>query len=470
MSGCPRVLVVGAGAAGTLTAIHLLRAAATRSAPLEIVLVDPAARWARGAAFGTTEPQHLLNVPACGMSALPEVPDDFVRWRRGGEPEPDAFAPRLEFAHYLDETLDRARQDAAGIAVLEHRHTRAAGLRTAPDGLEVLTTEGEDLPADAVVVATGLPAAGDQWAPPGLLESPAFVRDPWAPGALDAVRRDRSGPPDVLLVGTGLTMVDVTLSLAGPGGRRDRCILAISRSGRLPAPHHPAVAAPAVPDVRDWGASLAGIREQAVQHIDCVRRSTGDWRPGVDGIRHRVATLWARLDEADRAEFVTRDAARWNAVRHRMPPLSAARLRRLGFAGRLAIGTGQVRSAEPLRNGGVRVRLDDGSTREVGWVVNCTGPRADVRTLGDRFIDDLLRDRRAGALAVAATGGMGVRTNGGRVLDSNGATTAPLWTLGALRRGELWESTAVPEIREQAQAIATDILDAVAPVPRLIAG
>jgi uncharacterized NAD(P)/FAD-binding protein YdhS len=153
-----------------------------------------------------------------------------------------------------------------------------------------------------------------------------------------------------------------------------------------------------------------------------------------------------------------------------MPPLSAARLRRLGFAGRLAIGPGQVRSAEPLRGGGVRVQLDDGSTRDVGWVVNCTGPRADVRDLGDPFIDDLLHDHAAGALAVVSSGGMGVRTRGGRIIDGSGATTAPLWTLGALRRGELWESTAVPEIREQAQALATDILDTVAPVPRLIAG
>ena len=61
---------------------------------------------------------------------------------------------------------------------------------------------------------------------------------------------------------------------------------------------------------------------------------------------------------------------------------------------------------------------------------------------------------------------MGFRTRDGRLLDSTGRADAPVWTLGALRRGELWESTAVPEIRSQALGLAVDVLDAVAPMPR----
>jgi hypothetical protein len=99
-------------------------------------------------------------------------------------------------------------------------------------------------------------------------------------------------------------------------------------------------------------------------------------------------------------------------------------------------------------------------------VVNCTGPRHDVRTLGNPLLDDLLRPREDGALATAATAGMGVSTADGRIVDQHGSTVGPLWTLGALRRGELWESTAVPEIRTQALALASGVLDAVAPLPR----
>ena len=68
----PLIVVVGAGAAGTLVATHLAdRHARSGSAPLDIVVVDPAAGLGQGVAYSTTDPRHLLNVPAQGMSALP---------------------------------------------------------------------------------------------------------------------------------------------------------------------------------------------------------------------------------------------------------------------------------------------------------------------------------------------------------------------------------------------------------------
>lgn len=456
MSGCPRVVIVGAGAAGTMTALHLLRNAATDRMRLEVVLLDPAVRWARGAAFGTTDPRHLLNVPAWGMSALPDQPDDFVVWRqRLGLPgDADTFAPRMEWSRYLADLVYQARQEAADVATMTHRRTLACGLRRDGARLAVVAADGDDVAADAVVVATGLPSVGDHWAPAALRASPRFVADP----------RQVAGCSDVLLVGTGLTMVDAVLTLSGDSER----LLAISRSGRLPARHLARRLPPVLPDVSDWGAALAGIRERATAHVAQVQAEDGDWRPGVDGVRHRVAELWQRLSEADREAFVANDAGPWNLLRHRMPPTSAAAVHELTASGRLEIRAGEIAEAEPLPRG-VRVTLTDGTTRDVGWVVNCTGPRADIRTLGNALLDDLMRPRRGGPLARAATGGMGFVTDAGRVVDGRGSTAAPLWTLGALRRGELWESTAVPEIREQARSVAGAIGAALA-MPVEIAG
>lgn len=466
-----RVVVVGAGAAGVLTALHLTREASRRATPLEIVLVDPVDRWGRGTAFGTAEEQHLLNVPASGMSALPQDPSHFVTWRvrQGQSGDPYDFAPRREFARYLDETLTAAAGQAGGEVSVEHRRTRAVSCRRSsgdPSRVVVTTADGHDLAADAVVIAPGLPAAGDHWAPDSLRDSAFFVPDPWAPGALDVVRRDRVGPGDVLLVGTGLTMVDVTLSLTDVTARPDRVVRAISRSGRVPATHAPTLKPAAIPDVGDWGSTWEEIHPRVIEHIEGVERAIGDWRPAVDGLRFQVAHLWARLSESDRERFVFEEAGRWNLVRHRMAPTSRVALRELRHAGCLDIGVGEVRDAAPLPQGGLRVTLADGTIRDVGWVVNCTGPRHDVRTLANPLIDDLLRPREDGALATVATAGMGVCTSNGRLIDEHGSTASPLWTLGALRRGELWESTAVPEIRAQALALATDILDAVAPLPR----
>src|SRR4051794_7208929 len=79
----PLVAVVGAGAAGSLVAIHLAdRLARTGAAPFDLLLVDPDARLGRGVAYSTADPRHLLNVPAQGMSALPGRPTHFLDWVR----------------------------------------------------------------------------------------------------------------------------------------------------------------------------------------------------------------------------------------------------------------------------------------------------------------------------------------------------------------------------------------------------
>lgn len=470
MSARPVVAIIGAGAAGTLTALHLVRESGRRSTPVEIVLLDPVDRWARGVAFGTPDERHLLNVPAAGMSALPEDPSHFLHWLQGEQADAHAFtfAGRRTWGRYLDEQLTAALRDVLVDTTVTHVRASVTAVRR--DGARVRlshTGAPDGLLADAVVVAAGLPATGDAWAPEALRDSPFFVADPWAPGALDPVRRDRTGPADVLLVGTGLTAVDVLFSLAG--SREGRTLRAISRSGDLPARHADRLKPAAIPDISEWGSTLAGVRAGVEAHLAEVARTAGDWRPALDGLRFRVAELWQRLPEQDRIAFLTEDVARWNRLRHRLPRESHDRLDALVGSGAVTLGAATVEGATPLSCGGLQVSTSDGTTREVGWVVNCTGPRADVRELGNPLLDDLLRPRLDGALAVTSTAGMGVVTQNGRLVDGRGRSDAPLWTLGALRRGELWESTAVPEIRQQALALAVAVLEDVAPLPRRLA-
>lgn len=466
----PVIALVGAGAAGTLAALHLVRESGRRSTPIEVVLLDPADRWGRGVAFGTTDESHLLNVPAAGMSALPENPSHFLHWLQDQQPDAEAFtfAPRRTWGRYLDEQLSAACRDVLVDTTVRHVRTSVTSVRR--DGARVRlgsTPPEADLLADAVIVAAGLPATGDDWAPDALRSSPFFIVDPWAPGALEPVRRDRTGPADVLLVGTGLTAVDVLFSL--DDSRADRSLHALSRSGLLPERHADRLKPAAIPDITHWGDTLDEIREQAAAHLRSVDAGSGDWRPGLDGLRFRVAELWQRLDDTDRTTFLSRDLAAWNRARHRLPQCSHDRLDAMVGTGRVTLSAATVASAAPLSRGGLHVVTSDGVARDVGWVVNCTGPRSDIRALGNGFLDDLLRPRLDGALAVVSTAGLGLATREGRVIDGRGRSDAPLWTLGALRRGDLWESTAIPEIRQQALALAVDVLEAVAPLPRRLA-
>ena len=84
-------------------------------------------------------------------------------------------------------------------------------------------------------------------------------------------------------------------------------------------------------------------------------------------------------------------------------------------------------------------------------VVNCAGPQSDLRRTEDPLLANLL------AAGSAAPGflGMGIDTDDdGRVRSADGKPHPTLWALGALRRGQLWKTTAIPEIRTQANAIA----------------
>ncbi|MEU3521287.1 FAD/NAD(P)-binding protein [Streptomyces sp. NPDC006654] len=443
-----RVAIVGAGAAGTLTAVQLCESAHRRRTPLDLVLIDPAPEAGRGTAYATRDPRHRLNVPAGGMSAYPDDPGHFVRWLcRHGEPTVTGadFATRYRYGAYLADTLGQALVRAHGTVAVRRLRTRAQSCTGTPDGrVELHFAAGGPLTVDGAVLATGPAGATAGWAPAVLRTSPRFVGAPWAPGALDPVR---DSPEDILLVGTGLTAVDLALSLDRPG----RTLHALSRSGLLPQAHAlgPAGAMPA-PDGLD-DTSLGRLRRVVWRHVSRSVRTHGDWRPALDSLRPHTARLWRSLTPQEREDFLAREGALWNTHRHRMAPATAEHVSRARTARRLQVHTGTVTRVTATGTGGLAVELSDGRTLHVGWVVDCTGP-------GRRLDDPLWQRLFASGAAVPGPLGMGVATRGGRLLDARGRTGLPLFTLGAPRRGELWETTAIPEIRVQAAELAQQLL------------
>ena len=441
------VAVVGAGAAGTLTAVQLCETATRRRTPLGLVLLDPAPEAGRGTAYATRDPRHRLNVPAGGMSCYPDDPGHFARWLcRHGEPSVTAadFATRYRYGAYLADTLAQAIVRAQGTVTVRRLRTRAESCTGTPEGrVELHLADGGHLTADSAVLATGPAAPSAGWAPPALRTSARFIAAPWATGALDGPLSDTA---DVLLVGTGLTAVDLALTLDRPG----RTVHALSRSGLLPQPHALTPAGPmGAPEGLD-DTSLRRLRKAVYRHISRSVRTYGDWRPALDSLRPHTARLWESLTPEDRAEFLAREGALWNTHRHRMAPATAESVARARTARRLTVHTGAVTDAVE-HDGSVLVTLSNGRTLHVGWVIDCTGP-------GPRFDDPLWRSLFASGAAVPGPLGMGVATRDGRLLDSEGRADRSLFTLGAPRRGELWETTAIPEIRVQAAALAGQLL------------
>ncbi len=453
------VVVIGAGAAGAMVAIQLCESAARRRIPFDLTLIDPAPEAGRGKAYATPDTRHRLNVPAGNMSCYPDDPGHFARWLcTHGEPAgtPADFAQRYRYGAYLADTLGRAIMAAQDVVTVRRLRARAIGCHfiPRPEGGErtrIELSEGPAVDADSVVLATGPFAADAGWAPASLRDCDRFIADPWAPGALDAAL-DKADRDDVLLVGTGLTAIDMALALDRPR----RTVHALSRHGRLPQAHAVApLPAASCPPLN--GLSLPGLRAAVHEHIARVMRSHGDWRPALDGLRPVTAQLWASLSAEERAEFIERDGSLWNAHRHRMPPATAETVSRMRRTRRLRPYAGRITDVTRQAAGPLSVTLDDRGeerTLTVGWVLDCTGPGL---RLPDTT-DPLWRSLLDGGAAVAGPIGMGVSTQAGRLTDAHGHATRALWTLGAPRRGELWETTAVPEIRVQAEDIAKAVL------------
>jgi uncharacterized NAD(P)/FAD-binding protein YdhS len=418
------VAVVGGGCAGVLATRELLHGTGGR-----VVLIEPDEPGG-GLAYGSARPWHLLNSRAGAMSADPDDPGHFARWAAC---EAGDFRPRREYGDYLRAVFAAtAEEHASRLRVVRDR---AAGL--SPGG--VALAGGGEVRADEVVVATGNPVPAQPSALPG---HPDYVADPWRPGALDAI-----GPHvPVLLVGAGLTAVDVALTLTADG-RRDAPITAVSRRGQLPLTHAAVAAPPASLELDD----CTTLRD-VVRAVRAEAARNGDWRAVVDGLRPRLDQLWAAFTAEEQEAFLRHLARPWECHRHRMAPSVGARVAALREEGRLEVRAGGIRSVTAPAAGGLLVELEAG-VQWFGAVINCAGPGRLPAAAGS-FAGGLL----AAGHARVGPHGLGLDIDAdGRLVGADGRARDGLWLLGPLRRGARWETTAVPEIRTQARQLATAI-------------
>ena len=450
----PTVAIVGAGASGTLLASHLLRTGNAR-----ILLIERGERVGRGVAYGTDFPGHLLNVPAASMSGLPDDPDHLLRYLRDhydAAIEPTTFIPRMVYGAYLEHLLAESWRLAAPGASLVRHHGEVTDI-TAGDAAATWVlrfADGSRAHADRVVLALGNLQPRDPALAAGAWpEDPArYIRDPWRPGAL---AERASGP--ALLVGTGLTMVDVALQLQveHPGQR----IIALSRGGLFPHAHRAGGAAPSrgrpLPEpTASLPALLRFVRSAAL----FAEAEGGDWRDAVNSLRPVTSELWAALAPDEQRRFLDRLARFWEIHRHRLAPQVASAIDTLRANGRLTFVSGRIREVS-VDDDSVSVGVQGrGSTEthvlRVASVVNCTGASGDVRSAGSPLLERLCRAGtvRPHPLALGLDTG-----SGGAVRDGRGRVSDTIFAIGPLRRGELWESTAVPEIRAQAHALARQL-------------
>ncbi len=425
-----KIGIVGGGAAGALVAIHLLE---TFESGDEVLIFEPSLEVGRGVPYGTSEPMHLLNVRCSNMSAFVDRPHHFSEWyaRAMEIPVSDAgkqFAPRCEYGRYIGELLMLAAENSAGhLTVIRERAIEIQNLPT----LSVKTEGGATIPIDELVLATGHLGPRTPTELEVIEDSPHYLRNPWAPNALSCIESQDS----VLILGTGLTMVDLVLSLVSRG--HSGLILARSRRGLIPRTHRLGTTLPFDPSSLDR-------RHLAKSLIDFLRAAGDNWRAAMDGIRPHTQDIWEQLSWEDRRRFVSRLRPFWDAHRHRIPEVTSEILQGLVELGRLDIGIGRLKSVT-VESDGFRVETSTELIR-TDWILNCTGPDLQVERAKIPILESVI----AHGLATYDPLGLGL------IVDSDGRTSRAghVWALGPLCRGSRWETTAVPEIRGQAARIA----------------
>lgn len=421
-----RVAVVGGGFSGAMLAARLAEVGVAST------LINRTADFGLGVAYSTPFDGHLLNVRSGRMSALADQADHFVRWLQANAPDhadPEGFAPRKVFGRYVQSRLAEVEAAHQGLIA------RVVGEVVAIDADGAALSDGRRIEADAVVLTTGNPAP--KTASGG---SARVLSDPWAPGALEAIGSD----DDILIVGTGLTMVDMLQALEARGWRGRAT--ALSRRGLLPRTHADRPDAPEAPTP----AMLEGALSRRMKAARGAARRAG-WREMMEGLRPITADLWAGADVATRRVIVRHLRPWWDVHRHRIAPRIGDFIDRLRADGRLGVVAGRVRAitAEPDA-----VRLDwtrRGQTQAPltgAWLIDCTGPGHAPEA--DPVTGPLLASGRARLDPLR----LGLELDGaGRVLHADGTPDPRLFVLGPPARAAFWETIAVPDVRRRIEDV-----------------
>lgn len=457
------VVIVGGGFSGTAVALHLLEAlpAGTR-----LSLVERAPPVGRGLAYATHSPSHWLNVPAGRLGWHPDDEGGFLAWLRAQDSgaSAGAFVPRARMGEYLgDEWAQAVRRGHRRGVVWRLLEDEAVDLDPMPRARHRLhLASGAVLEADAVVLATGHapapppPLRGAVWGEPGTIDQP------WGPQALDGVPEDGA----VLVLGTGLTAVDVVTALQDRG--HAGALHLLSRRGLLPQPHRTLEARPrlGLSPVAELGdeCRLRPILRAVRRWVREAAAEGRDWRDVMASLRPCTPALWQRLSEADRARFLRHLAPWWDSHRHRMAPGIHRRIESARQAGALQVHAGRLQATERLPDGRWRVHWTPrGATAlavlDVAAVVNCTGVTTSLRHANSA----LLRGLAARGLLQADPLGLGLLTDARlRPLDGRSQPRPGLFCVGPVLKARHWEAVAIPELRVHAREAAAQVMAALA--------
>lgn len=439
------IIIIGGGASGVLLAAHLLR---DLESDIRVTLIEKRTAFGRGLAYSTPLDEHILNVSALGMSAYADDPEHFWRWLGETGRAPDnnprrVYVPRHIYGEYLAGILDDLKTSEGSSGRLHLVSEECTSVATTPSGVAVDLANGTSLVGHVAVLAVGHE------------EQPLVGRDIAVRPGSDA---DTPLDPDarILILGTGLSMVDAWLALVARGHHGK--VIALSRRGLVPSLQRKGK--PIRLDAADvpLGTELSYFVRWFRDLVRTTEHGGGDWRDVVDGIRPFNQMIWRSWPASARRRFIEHTRAWWDIHRHRMPPALHERISHAVETGALELVAGKFLGAKP--NGetveaSVRRRgAANPETLDVGRIYDCTGITADLAAGTNPVVRSLI-DRglaRPDPLHI----GLDV-TDGCAIVKADGHPSERLYAIGPLTRGAFFEIEAIPDIRVQCAMLARSL-------------
>lgn len=453
-----KIGIIGGGFTGTMTAVQLIDKS---TEPCEIILINERETLNKGIAYNPYSDKHLLNVIAVKMSAYPDNPDHFLDWimRRDEFKNKDktlianSFLPRQVYGEYLcgiwEGAKKRAELKQIKITTID---SFVVDLDVTESSVSLCLDNNLKLNIHNCVIATGnhLPR-NPRIKNMDFYNSPNYFQNPWK---VESVKDTNENLP-VLIVGNGLTMVDTVLGLLEQGFKGE--IYSISPNGFniLPHRHNGLKYSKLVEELHD-DMTIYELVKLVNQHIKTVREYGVSAEPIIDSLRPHTQSIWKSFSDQEKDLFMSRLRHLWGVARHRIPLHSHDKIQQLRIDGKLHINSGKIIDINES-NESIIIQYFDKKENEikeinVSRIINCTGPETDLMSLDKSFLKNCLLK---GILTQDKLSlGIKANTESFKIVNSDGKPHPNLFTIGSNLKGELWESTAVNELRGQAEKLA----------------
>lgn len=441
--------IIGAGFSGTALAATLHRRA---KQPLNIILLDKSGEFGAGFAYCTPFSYHLLNVRAKDMSAFEDQPHHFVDWLKSNTtnlnkmlPIEEQFVARLLYGKYLKSLLRSIQDDASSMVNVKTIAANVIDIIIEKNQAKLILDNGEPIYVDKAVLAIG--NGSPSQFPFPVSAATSSLNNPWNYTALNEIPQQ----DPVMIVGTGLSMIDAILTLyhqqhQGP-------IYTLSRHGLLPLRHSDRDEIFTM-DLKQLSKPprlmLQYLRHQARQYM----QSGGDWRSIVNGLRQHLPTLWQQATIKEKKLFFRHLLPYWNIHRHRVHPPLSDMLNQLASIGQLKVIAGRLIRVEQHKAYVSCRHTGDVSSMDVKWLINCMGPSLNMKASHEPLVSCLVNSNEASLDEL----NLGFRvTPQGALLREIGESPF-LYSLGPPTKGSIWECMAVPGIRKQISLLTNELL------------